>query len=243
MLWVILGLISITVVLVRSNGLRAWVYDRVIVAMTTEWYHEVLKSLPENIRLLDIGIGTGTALLAPKNLKLLEEKDIYIVGVDYDEDYVQECKRKIQKLGVDHRVKVVHKSIYDYSPSDPSEAFDFIYFSGSFMILPDPKKALLHCRANLFRPSQSTLDRKIIITQTFELQRRNYLSRLLLSFGKSVLRLLSSIDFGKVTYADEFEETIHQSGMYIDSTREIPGPRLFRGKSRAFRFLTLKYRQ
>lgn len=42
---------------------RALIYDLVIVKMTAQWYQRVLSRLPQNSLLLDVGIGTGTALL------------------------------------------------------------------------------------------------------------------------------------------------------------------------------------
>ena len=44
--------------------LRARIYDAAIVHMTAAWYRAVLERQPPGCRLLDVGIGTGSALLA-----------------------------------------------------------------------------------------------------------------------------------------------------------------------------------
>ncbi len=40
------------------SGVRGWVYDRLIVGMTADWYREVLARFPDGARVLDVGIGT-----------------------------------------------------------------------------------------------------------------------------------------------------------------------------------------
>ena len=42
---------------------RSFVYDALILKMTTRWYEAVLTKLPENSIVLDVGIGTAGALL------------------------------------------------------------------------------------------------------------------------------------------------------------------------------------
>ena len=67
--------------------------------------------------------------------------------------------------------------------------FDSAYFSGSLMIMPDPVGALR------VAASQIGPDCRIYITQTFQNARSPYLERV-----KPLLRLITTIDFGQVTY-------------------------------------------
>jgi len=64
------------------DRVRSAVYDAAIVGMTADWYRAVLERLPNGCRLLDVGIGTGAALVA--NADLLREKDVGVTGVDVD---------------------------------------------------------------------------------------------------------------------------------------------------------------
>src|SRR5262249_49656968 len=109
---------------------RSAIYDVAIVGMTAPWYRAVLHRLPTGCRLLDVGIGTGAALVA--NADLLVEKNLRVTGVDVDEAYVERCRRAIVEQRLGDRVAVRLESI-DVHQSAP---YDAAYFSGSFMLLP-----------------------------------------------------------------------------------------------------------
>ena len=176
------------------GGIRSAVYDALIVRMTSDWYRAVLRRLPSRCRLLDVGIGTGAALIA--NADLLVEKDVRIVGVDVDAAYVERCRRAIVRRGLGDRVTVRLESI-DVHQGGP---YDAVYFSGSFMLLPDPVGTLRHVRS-LLSP-----DGPVFFTQTFE-HRRSRAVELL----KPLLRPLTGIDFGRVTYEPDFRRTLAEA--------------------------------
>ena len=67
------------------QSFRSWCYDYVIVWMTASWYRAFLVRLPTNAEVLDIGIGTATALL--HNRDILVSKKINVIGLDIDNDY------------------------------------------------------------------------------------------------------------------------------------------------------------
>ena len=57
-----------------AGSARVLIYDAAIVRLTAGWYRAVLERLPRGCRLLDVGIGTGSALLA--NADLVVDKDV-----------------------------------------------------------------------------------------------------------------------------------------------------------------------
>jgi cyclopropane fatty-acyl-phospholipid synthase-like methyltransferase len=170
---------------------RSAVYDALIVRMTAGWYRAVLRRLPAGCRLLDVGIGTGAALIA--NADLLVANDVHVVGVDVDAAYVERCRRTLDQHGLADRVRVRLESI-DVHQGGP---YDAVYFSGSFMLLPDPAGTLGHVRT-LLRAGGS-----VYFTQTVEHRRSRIVERL-----KPMLRFLTGIDFGRVTYEPHFRATL-----------------------------------
>jgi len=150
--------------------IRAFIYDRLIVKMTSRWYRAMLTRCPANAVVLDVGVGTATSLLHNKSLIL--EKNISFVGVDYDAQYIAAGQNGVDAAKLNSHVRLVAASIFDYVPllpPPPSAAssaessstfraiekmktnllFDVIYFSGSFMIIPDKVRALKHTVAML----------------------------------------------------------------------------------------------
>jgi ubiquinone/menaquinone biosynthesis C-methylase UbiE len=197
---------------VLARVFRARIYDLVIVGMTRHWYREVLIRLGEDHHLLDVGVGTGSALLA--NAGILETSGIKVTGVDYDSSYVQAASRSIARRGVGHLVSAVHASVYDYGGARASDSnmagseagaaleghrFDSAYFSGSLMIMPDPVGALLKV-SSLLRPQGL-----IYLTQTFQTKQSKWLEVL-----KPLLKYLTTIDFGQVTYEADFLERVKE---------------------------------
>ncbi len=173
---------------------RGWLYDRLVAGMTSGWYREVLSRLPRGTRLLDIGIGTGTALV--RCADLVRERELSIVGLDVDADYLARCARTMRRaglIGVEPRLE----SVYDHAGGP----YDAAYFSASLMLLPDPAEAIRRV-SSLLRPGGL-----LYATQTFQLRRSRLAER-----GKPMIRHLTTIEFGRVTYEDDFRSCFALAG-------------------------------
>ena len=193
--------------------MRAWIYDRFLLSYTTAWYREVLTRLPEGAYLLDVGIGTGGALL--KNADLVREKNIRVLGVDIDGAYIERANKAIEKAGMSDLIEAKLESIYDHQGG----AYDGVYFSASFMLMPDPEACLHHVVSLLSEEG------RVYFTQTFQEKESKLMERL-----KPVLKTLTTIDFGQVTYEPDFRSTVEGCGVNISEMTEIDrsGPRSFR---------------
>lgn len=189
--------------------MRAWIYDRAILPVTTAWYAEVLRRLPERARLLDVGIGTGGALIA--NARLVREKRLRVHGIDVDRAYVQRCRRALRVAALEAQVHVALEPVEQHLGGP----YDAVYFSGSFMLLPDPAAALRHV-CNLLAP-----DGLVYFTQTFE-----HRPSRLMEHVKPLLRFLTTIDFGRVSYEAAFRRSIAAGGAELIELVELrPGAR------------------
>ena len=138
----------IGVVVVLRNA--ADIYDMIAVHMTTKWYKAVLNRIDRDSNILDVGIGTATALL--NNIDIVKSKNLNIIGIDYDSKYIDKAKQSITKNGSNNNINVYCKSIYDVDDIRKTlekdgnlKPFNVAYFSGSFTLLPDPIEALNSC--------------------------------------------------------------------------------------------------
>ncbi|ETV87532.1 hypothetical protein H257_01073 [Aphanomyces astaci] len=218
------GAVAVGAVLLY-NGIkvvRGKLYDFVFVGLSTGWYREVLDLLAPKSRMLDVGIGTGMALL--HNKALVESKNLVVDGVDYDKDYIVDCKNNVIAHGLADSIHVHHASIYDYTSPTP---YDAVYFSASLMIMPDPVEALRHT-ASLLTPTG-----RVYVTQTIQTQKS-----WLMEVGKPLLKFLTTVDFGNVTYEDDFERTAAAAGLRIVVNQAISGST--KQSVRSFRLFVLE---
>ncbi|HEX8360586.1 MAG TPA: class I SAM-dependent methyltransferase [Longimicrobium sp.] len=179
--------------------IRSFIYDTLILRLTSRWYAEVLSRVPEGAALLDVGIGTAGALLA--NADLVKRKKLRVVGIDIDADYVARARRRLADSSLAGRAEVRLESVYDHQGGP----YDAVYFSGSFMLLPEPERALRHSCA-LLRTGG-----RIFFTQTIQEQPARWMEIL-----KPMLKRVTSIDFGHVTYADGFRAQVHDAGLQLE---------------------------
>lgn len=183
---------------------RSAIYDAAIVGMTAGWYRAVLARVAPGSHLLDVGIGTGSALLA--NADLLRDRDLRVTGVDVDAAYVARCTAAVAAAGLAARVAPRLESILDHRAGP----YDAAYFSGSFMLLPDPPATLRHV-GGLLRPGAP-----LYFTQTFEHARSRTME-----VAKPLLRLLTTIDFGRVTYEPEFRRALADGGVVLEGLETL----------------------
>ena len=158
-----------------------------------------MRRLPDGAALLDVGIGTAGALLA--NGDLVTQKRLRVTGIDIDADYVFDARKRLHESSLCHTARVYRESVYDHTGGP----YDAVYFSASFMLLPDPKRALRHC-CHLLNPNG-----RIYFTQTMQDVRSPLMETL-----KPMLRRFTTIDFGRVTYEDDFRAQIHAAGLELE---------------------------
>jgi ubiquinone/menaquinone biosynthesis C-methylase UbiE len=180
------------------SSVRGWIYDRAITGLTTGWYRAVLDRLPYGAAVLDVGIGTGTSLV--RCAEQVRAKNLQFTGLDIDRDYHARCVEEIARADLGGHVTPVLESVYDHCGGP----YDAAYFSASLMLLPDPVAALRHV-SGLLAPGG-----RLYLTQTFHHRRSPLREKV-----KPLLRHVVSIDFGRVTYEDEFRAVVAEAGLSL----------------------------
>lgn len=185
-------------------NLRSFIYDRALLPLTAGWYQQVIERLEPGTPLLDVGIGTGGALA--RNAALVKARDLHVTGVDIDADYVKQAQTAMTAEGLSDRVDVRLESIYDHAGGPYGAA----YFSASFMLMPDPVAALRHVMG-LLGPNG-----RVFFTQTFQVERSPFMERL-----KPMLKRLTTVDFGTVTYEADFLDVVGKAGLAVEENAEL----------------------
>jgi ubiquinone/menaquinone biosynthesis C-methylase UbiE len=173
-----------------------------------------LSALPEGSRLLDVGVGTGSSLLS--NADLVRSRSMTVEGIDINTSYLKACQEKIEETGVSDLISVREQSVYDL---DPEDKYDAVYFSASFMLLPNQQEALRVVKACL-KPGGH-----VCFTQTFETKRAR-----LMELIKPLMYLFTSVHFGVVTYEGPFIEQLEGEGFEVVRNEVLrrQGPREMR---------------
>jgi SAM-dependent methyltransferase len=191
-----------------KSAMRGWLYDRLVSGLTAGWYREVLTRLPDRARVLDVGIGTGGAVA--RCAELVRSKDLRIVGLDIDRDYLDRCVSGLSRAGLAEHVSPCLASVYDHRGGP----YDAVYFSASLMLLPDPVGAITHVAAQL-EP-----DGQLFFTQTFHHRRSRLVEKL-----KPMIHHVTTIQFGRVTYEDEFRRVLDDAGLELIELVTLKGTR------------------
>lgn len=166
--------------------------------LTSGWYREVLGRLPDGASLLDVGIGTGSAIA--HSARLVRAKGLSIIGLDIDRDYLNRCEKVLLRSGLSEHVTPCLASVYDHRGGP----YDAVYFSASFMLLPDPVGAIRQVSKQLAPGGQ------IFFTQTFHHGKSALIEKV-----KPILHHFTTIHFGRVTYEDEFLRVLEQAGLEL----------------------------
>lgn len=173
--------------------LTAFLYDLVISRFLTITSH--LLMLPHMAKLsgsfLDVGSGTGAPLQTIINN--LKESYSKIVGVDMHHEYTLEAQRRFAS---DPDVTIYEMNFYDIK-KQLNEKFNFIFFSFSFMLMPDQVAAINTAKSCLEN------DGRIAFLMTINPKENPIVRKL-----KPLIYKLTSIDFGNQTYQSQFEEVL-----------------------------------
>ena len=185
--------------------MRNLLYNLIINDFSNNCYENCLNYIPNDATILDVGIGNGKML--KRYHRLIKSKHLKITGVDINRIYLNNCSRLIQNYNLENHLKLYHQPIESFEPSGP-ESFDFILFTMSFMLFENQISILDKVRGCL-KPGGN-----IIFFQTMFREKSR-----LMEFIKPRLKFITTVDFGKVTYENEFLELLEAQNLSVTQNR------------------------
>lgn len=155
--------------------------------------------------MLDIGTATGQ----PLHSIIDSFGDAKVIGIDYDPHYIPTA----QKLFKDkENVTIKLMNFYDMDTAFPGVSFDTIIFGSSFMIMPDQVKAVEIAKSTFICYSERlSKNGKIYFLQTLYDQKTPF--NRFMEKVKPSLKYISTVDFGTVTYKEDFEQFLEAYGL------------------------------
>ncbi len=192
-------------------------YKLVINDVTDHCYKNCLNYFPNYSVVMDVGIGNG--LMMKKYHSLIKSKNLNIIGIDINKEYLNHCNCLIRIYQLEDQIKIYHQSVESYRPPK-KQYFDFILFSMSFMLFNEQHLVLDRIK-NWLKPGG-----KIVFFQTMWQDRAR-----LIEFIKLQLKYITTVDFGKVTYEKDFFDLLNEKNLSIVEDRAIEKNR-FKGEYR-----------
>ena len=184
-----------------------YLYKLIIDDVTHICYQNCLEFFPPGSRILDVGIGNG--IMIRQYHGLIRSKGLDITGIDINRQYLKHCRNLIRQWNLSDNIKVQYSAVESYVPPQ-DQYFDYILFSMSFMLFHNQQLVLERIKPWL-RP-----EGKVVFFQTMFKHRSP-----LLDFIKPRLKYVTTIDFGRVTYEQDFFNLLQQEELSVTEDRTL----------------------
>lgn len=191
--------------------LVSYVYDILVTYPLTRavYFHfaeEFNSKFPgKQVSMVDVGTGTGTPLKGIMD----KVKFSRVLAVDIDKAYLTVAKKNLAEYP---QVEVKYQDFMTLDKDAQGEKFDIIFFGFSFMLMPDPIKALAIARS-LLKPGG-----KIYMFLTLYEKKNKFIEWI-----KPKMKYLFSIEFGPVVYTKDLHKNFTEAGFEIVSKEKLSG--------------------
>jgi len=190
-----------------KGGVLSAIYSLLIRRVSYVQYEHLLRAVPEGARVLDVGIGNG--IMLDRHAELLRQRGIHLDGIDLHEGYLEACRRRVQQHGLTDLVTCRCTGVEALLESDVPLP-PYVYFSASFMLLPNPERVLQLLYERL--PENGTL----LFTQTLYRRQNRFIE-----WVKPRLKYLTTIDFGRAQYRDSFVARLERHGFRLVEEKRL----------------------
>lgn len=152
--------------------------------------------IPDHSVILDIGIEIGYTY--SKNSDFNQTKNITVVGVDVDPEYVRRAKHTIIDSDFESQVRIVLANIYEAPENSiPCEHFDFVIFSDSNAVISEVHDMITFCEKYLNLTGQMVVTSTLFDTFNIDID-----------WIKQKLVYVSSGEFGKMMVREDLDAYI-----------------------------------
>jgi len=117
----------------RSQLYDYWLGRNDLKLATPKLFYHFLKTLENNSFILDVGIGNGACYDKDYNINIIKQKNIKIIGIDIDKDYIDMCKHRVISNNLQNYLSVQLIDLFKFK-SDVK--FDHIVFTESAPLMP-----------------------------------------------------------------------------------------------------------
>ena len=187
--------------------MRNLLYKWVIGDATNCCYSSCMDYFSENALILDVGIGNG--VMVRDHHQAIKDKQLRIVGLDIDSTYLKHCRELVNNYDLSDQIKLVEQPVEDFLPYN-NGPFDYILFSMSFMLLEDQENVLRRV-SKWLKP-----EGEVVFFQTMFKNRNRFIESI-----KPHLKHLTTIEFGEVTYDDDFYGLLEKLDFKIKMNRLV----------------------
>jgi len=182
-------------------------YRLIINDVTISCYQNCLELFSDHATILDVGIGNGSMI--ENYHALIKSKGLKIIGIDINKNYLDYCVDLIRNFQLKDNLTICHQPVEAYTPPE-ERYFDFILFSMSFMLLND-QAMVLDRITDWLKPGGQIVFFQTIFKERFPL----------MAFIKPKLKYVTTVDFGKITYEEDFFALLKEKKIVVLENRLI----------------------
>lgn len=160
---------------------------------TPNLFNDIIKKLPPNSKILDLGCGNGICYDNPDTISYILDNNLQIIGIDINPIYIKYCKERIIKNNLSSNVTIILADIFEHKfPIN----FDYVIFSESAPLMSQEFliKLVKYTDLNLLE-----IYGKIIFINNLTENPQNFITKI-----KPYLKYFTMIDFGRLLQKKDF---------------------------------------
>jgi hypothetical protein len=186
--------------------IRQKLYDKLFAnelndASTTNLYKLTLEKLDDNLKILDVGVGTGVYFENKECINLIKSKNLKIHGIDINKDDINLAKSRIINNDLNLNVFVEYKDLFELKNIND---YDVIIYSESYPVI---SKDLMFKMLD-FIINKNKFKNKLIFINNIE-DNPTFIQQNI----KPYLKYFLGIDFGRLVTKNDMKETFNYIGI------------------------------